>query len=230
MRHRLGHGPPVPQPLPDQPDLGAPTAPTPARTGAWNGATGNSGGFQDWEIDLSRLQGQAGRGLDHLRAGLRGVAVSACSSTRLQILKDGAVTESNGLRDRSRPVGRRPAAGRAPRTTRRGSRAAPSASPRARASRPRTPCCGASASRASRRGPSVSAALKDALTYLHAFAAGDAAGRRARRPRRTATSAARRRRRQRAGDAVADARPGGDVRRVHARAREDVLRHARRRT
>ena len=41
------------------------TNPTPAAdctntgtTGAWNGATGNSGGFQDWEIDLSAYTGK----------------------------------------------------------------------------------------------------------------------------------------------------------------------------
>ena len=32
-------------------------APT-GTTGAWNAATGNSGGFQDWKIDLSAYDGK----------------------------------------------------------------------------------------------------------------------------------------------------------------------------
>ena len=32
--------------------------PTPATTGTWNAATGNSGGFQDWKFDLSAYAGK----------------------------------------------------------------------------------------------------------------------------------------------------------------------------
>ncbi len=39
--------------------------------GHWFGATGNSGGFQDWEFDLSAVRGQGRRGLDLLHPGLR---------------------------------------------------------------------------------------------------------------------------------------------------------------
>jgi hypothetical protein len=65
-------------------------------TGKWNGATGNSGGFQDWEIDLSAYKGKQVEvsityAQDFASAGL-GVFVDA-----LQVLKDGAVSESNGF-------------------------------------------------------------------------------------------------------------------------------------
>ena len=115
VRHRLGHGPPVPRPLPDQPDLGDADCTNTGTTGEWNGATGNSGGFQDWEIDLTRLQGQAGRGLDHLRAGLRGLRPRRVPR-RLQVRQGRRGDRVQRLRDRPRPVGRRPAARRAPRT------------------------------------------------------------------------------------------------------------------
>ena len=36
-------------------------------TGAWNAATGNSGGFQDWNVDLTLVRRQEGRGVDHVR-------------------------------------------------------------------------------------------------------------------------------------------------------------------
>ena len=79
------------------------TNPTPAAdctnhgtTGAWNAATGNSGGFQDWEIDLSAYAGKQVEvsityAQDFATAGL-GAFVDA-----VQILKNGAVTESTGF-------------------------------------------------------------------------------------------------------------------------------------
>ena len=68
LRHQLGHAAPVPDALPDQHVQGAASAgdgeglragrhaPTPP--GEWFGATGNSGGFQDWEFDLSAYKGK----------------------------------------------------------------------------------------------------------------------------------------------------------------------------
>ena len=80
-------------------------------TGKWNGATGNSGGFQDWEIDLTAYAGKQVEvsityAQDFGTAGL-GAFVDA-----VQVLKNGAVAETHRLRGRPRPVGRRPAAGR----------------------------------------------------------------------------------------------------------------------
>ncbi|MDA0179744.1 M14 family zinc carboxypeptidase [Solirubrobacter phytolaccae] len=65
-------------------------------TGAWNAATGNSDGFQDWEIDLSAYAGKQVEvsityAQDFSAAGL-GVFLDA-----LQVLKNGAVSESNGF-------------------------------------------------------------------------------------------------------------------------------------
>jgi len=79
------------------------TNPTPAEdctntgtTGKWNGATGNSGGFQDWEIDLSAYAGKQVEvsityAQDFASAGL-GAFVDA-----VQVLKDGAVAETQGF-------------------------------------------------------------------------------------------------------------------------------------
>src|SRR3954453_453890 len=65
-------------------------------SGAWNAATGNSGGFQDWEVDLSAYAGKQVEvsityAQDFATAGL-GAFVNA-----VQILKNGAVTESTGF-------------------------------------------------------------------------------------------------------------------------------------
>ncbi|HWK24974.1 MAG TPA: M14 family zinc carboxypeptidase [Solirubrobacter sp.] len=67
-------------------------------TGAWNAATGNSGGFQDWEVDLSAYAGKQVEvsityAQDYAAAGL-GAFVDA-----VQVLKDGAVSESTGFED-----------------------------------------------------------------------------------------------------------------------------------
>ena len=43
----------------------ASSAPRTGRPGDWNAATGNSAGFQDWNVDLSAVRRQAGRGVDH---------------------------------------------------------------------------------------------------------------------------------------------------------------------
>ena len=45
-------------------------APRPARTGAWCGRSGNSGGWQQWSVDLSALRRQAGRGVHRVRQRL----------------------------------------------------------------------------------------------------------------------------------------------------------------
>jgi hypothetical protein len=65
-------------------------------TGSWNAATGNSGGFQDWEIDLTPYAGKPVEvsityAQDFASAGL-GVFLDG-----LQVVKNGAVTESNGF-------------------------------------------------------------------------------------------------------------------------------------
>ncbi|MDA0169455.1 M14 family zinc carboxypeptidase [Solirubrobacter taibaiensis] len=77
------------------PTPGADCTPT-GTTGAWNAATGNSGGFQDWEIDLSAYKGKQVEvsityAQDFSVSGL-GVFLDA-----LQVVKDGAVAESNGF-------------------------------------------------------------------------------------------------------------------------------------
>ena len=94
-----------------------------------------------------RLQGQAGRGLDHLRAGLR-----RGRSRRVPRRAAGGQGRRGervaGLRGRPRPVGRRPAARRHRERGDVGRERRRSASPTVRASPPRTRCCGASASRA----------------------------------------------------------------------------------
>ena len=62
LRDRLALGPPVHRPLPD----GRRRSNTPevedcygtGTTGEWNGATGNSGGYQTWDVDLSAYAGQ----------------------------------------------------------------------------------------------------------------------------------------------------------------------------
>jgi hypothetical protein len=65
-------------------------------TGSWNAATGNSGGFQDWEIDLTPYAGKQVEvsityAQDFASAGL-GAFVDA-----VQVLKDGAVAETQGF-------------------------------------------------------------------------------------------------------------------------------------
>ena len=89
------------------PDTCAPTG----TSGEWNATTGNSGGYQDWEIDLSRLRRQAGRGLDLLRDG----SVRA-GARRLRRRHRGAdrrrVEREDVVRDRPRRLGGRWAAGR----------------------------------------------------------------------------------------------------------------------
>ncbi len=69
---------------------------TPPATGKWNAATGNSSGFQDWEIDLSAYKGKQVEvsityAQDFAVSGL-GAFVDA-----VQILKNGAVAESTGF-------------------------------------------------------------------------------------------------------------------------------------
>ena len=60
MRHRLGHEHPFLQPLHTSNADGRRRrrARRTGTTGVWNAATGNSGGFQDWEIDLSAYKGK----------------------------------------------------------------------------------------------------------------------------------------------------------------------------
>src|SRR3954466_9052239 len=65
-------------------------------TGKWNAAQGNSGGFQDWNIDLSAYKGKQVEvsityAQDFATAGL-GVFVDA-----VQVLKNGAVAETQGF-------------------------------------------------------------------------------------------------------------------------------------
>ncbi len=69
-------------------------------TGDWNGATGNSGGFQDWDVDLAKFKGKQVEvsityAQDFATEGL-GVFLDD-----VQVLKNGAVTETqdfeNGL-------------------------------------------------------------------------------------------------------------------------------------
>ena len=79
------------------------TNPTPAAdctntgtTGVWNAATGNSGGYQDWEIDLTPYAGKQVEvsityAQDFAVDGL-GVFVDA-----VQVLKNGAVAETQGF-------------------------------------------------------------------------------------------------------------------------------------
>ena len=65
-------------------------------TGKWNGATGNSGGYQDWEIDLSAY---AGKQVEVSITYVQDFAVSGLGVflDRVQILKNGAVTETQGF-------------------------------------------------------------------------------------------------------------------------------------
>ena len=39
-------------------------------TGEWNAASGSSGGWQEWSVDLSEWAGGTGRGVDHVRERL----------------------------------------------------------------------------------------------------------------------------------------------------------------
>ena len=61
VRDRLALAAPVPRQLPDgrrRPGPGPRRARPTGTTGEWNGATGNSGGFQEWSIDLSDYAGE----------------------------------------------------------------------------------------------------------------------------------------------------------------------------
>src|SRR4051794_10619130 len=84
----LDHYQKNPTPAPDCTNTGT--------TGKWNAAQGNSGGFQDWNIDLSAYKGKQVEvsityAQDFATAGL-GVFVDA-----VQVLKDGAVAETQGF-------------------------------------------------------------------------------------------------------------------------------------
>jgi hypothetical protein len=65
-------------------------------TGKWYGATGNSAGFQDWQIDLSAY---AGKQVEVSITYAQDFAVSGLGVflDQLQITKDGAVAESTGF-------------------------------------------------------------------------------------------------------------------------------------
>jgi hypothetical protein len=126
---------------------GATTCTSTGTTGVWNAASGNSGGWQEWSINLSAY---AGRTVE--------ISIAYASDWAVQnlgvFLDD--VTLPDGTRRRSRPgstagrsAGLPPAAARTPTTgsarTRAASRSAPPSAPRTR-------CCSASGSRRSRRG------------------------------------------------------------------------------
>jgi hypothetical protein len=95
VRHRLGTIHPFLVHYQTNPTPGTDCTGT-GTTGAWNAATANSGGFQDWDVDLSAYAGKQVEvsityAQDFGTAGL-GVFLDA-----LQVLKNGAVTESNGF-------------------------------------------------------------------------------------------------------------------------------------
>ena len=174
LRHQLGHGwHEFLTALPDQleQERGPGRRGLHARghdrhaAGQWFGATGNSGGFQDWEFDLSavRRQEQVEVSISYIQDFAFG-RVSASSSTTRRCTRDGA-TESTVVRGRQRRLGsrpgRRPAARRTTATganrTSVGYKDGPRASPRM------TPCTTASASRASGRGAARNAFMADAM-------------------------------------------------------------------
>jgi len=73
-----------------------PTARTPGPTGSWNAATGNSGGFKDWKIDLSAYKGKQVEvsityAQDFAVSGL-GVFVD-----QVQVTKDGQAAEATSF-------------------------------------------------------------------------------------------------------------------------------------
>ena len=229
VRHRLGHDPPVPRPLPDQPDAGRRTAPTRARPARGTRATGNSGGFQDWEIDLTAYKGKQ-------------VEVSITYAQDFAIAGLGVFLDALQVRQ-----GRR--GDRVQRASRPASpRGSPARSPRA----PRTTAAWVARGAVGfTEGPGIAtedtllwgfglegvttraerAAVAEGRGHVPHAARGPTRRRRpARRPPPTARASPGGGRRHRAGDAVADARPGRDVRPVHPGPREDVLRRPRRRT
>jgi bacillopeptidase F (M6 metalloprotease family) len=71
---------------------------TPPNTGSWNAATGNSGGFKDWKIDLSAYKGKQVEvsityAQDFAVSGL-GVFVD-----QVQVTKDGQAAEATSFED-----------------------------------------------------------------------------------------------------------------------------------
>jgi hypothetical protein len=72
-------------------------APT-GTTGAWNGATGNSGGYEDWKIDLSAY---AGTEVELSISYVQDFAVSGLGVfvEDAQVTKDGAAAESTSFED-----------------------------------------------------------------------------------------------------------------------------------
>jgi hypothetical protein len=87
----LNHYQTNPTPAADCTNVGTPPA-----TGKWNGATGNSSGFQPWNIDLSAY---AGKQVEVSITYAQDFAVSGLGVfvDQLQIIKDGAVAESTGF-------------------------------------------------------------------------------------------------------------------------------------
>ena len=67
-------------------------------TGAWNAATGNSGGFQDWKVDLSAYAGrQVEISISYIQDfGVGGVGAFLDDAT---VTKDGAVAEQTSFED-----------------------------------------------------------------------------------------------------------------------------------
>ena len=123
---------------------GADCSPT-GTTGAWNAATGNSAGWQEWNVDLSAYAGkQVEVSISYLTDwGTQGLGVFVDDTT---VLVDGVATAETSFEDGLGGWTLAPAPGghRGRRTTgpapRRPSRRAPPP-------RPRTPCSRASAPR-----------------------------------------------------------------------------------
>ena len=166
--HRLGHAAPVPGPLPDERTSAAPRTRLhdTGTTGAWNAATGNSGGFQDWNVDLSAFAGkQVEVSITYARTSA--VRASACSSTTSRSRTTGQGAERDVVRGRPRRLGGPGRAG-----GQRGQRQRVAAHGvgrlrrRARASRRRHRSTGASASRGSRCGAAARRSSWHAMRYL----------------------------------------------------------------
>ena len=162
LRHRLGHDPPVPATT---------TRPTRRRrsdctntgtTGEWNAATGNSGGFQDWEIDLSAYKGKQVE-VSITYAQDFAVPASACSSTRAGPRRRGHASQTASRPGSPCGPARSPPAPRTRRWVSRRRRLRRRPGHRDRGQR----CCGASASRGSDRRR-TGATLKDAMAALGA--------------------------------------------------------------